>query len=394
MHLTTRNVNTAFRKLVGWFHRPEWYRPVSSRPSRNGPVLVIDEPVTVTYTCPAERVLFNPARDANPFFHLYEALWMLAGRNDVAPLAYYNKRMAEFSDDGTTLNGAYGYRWRHARPFRYKNHPTEYATVVPTYHDQLDVLVSHLRADPGSRRAVLQMWNVEDDLLKIDGGGPDATFSKDVCCNLSVMFSLREAYEQKLGAGLFKEFPPRRALDMTVTNRSNDLLWGLLGANYVQFTILQEYVAARLGAAVGRYHHISNNLHVYADRPDWRPAELLAEYDEGGRSDEWYGDRAEVGTVVPLVKDPAAFEAELPRFVERHASAYHRRLLTGDFTEPFLRDVAGPLLQAWHYRRDDPAEAERWVGKIVADDWRLAARDWLARRAARRAGKADRGAVE
>jgi hypothetical protein len=38
---------------------------------------------------------------------------------------------------------------------------------------------------------------------------------------------------------------------MTVTNRSNDLCWGMLGANYVHFTILQEYLAARLGV-VGR----------------------------------------------------------------------------------------------------------------------------------------------
>ena len=37
--------------------------------------------------------------------------------------------------------------------------------------------------DVESRRAVLQMWNVEDDLLKVDS-------SRDVCCNLSVLFTV------------------------------------------------------------------------------------------------------------------------------------------------------------------------------------------------------------
>src|SRR5262249_11634251 len=153
-----------------------------------GTVLVIDEPVTITYTHPRERVLFNTVRDANPFFHLYEALWMLAGRNDVAPLSYYNSRMKEFSDDGKTLNGAYGYRWRNARGREYGSGLTIVMVDDPTLPtgkrpvcadlsvgscDQLDTLVNHLRADPTSRRAVLQMWNVEDDLLKIGGVGTE-----------------------------------------------------------------------------------------------------------------------------------------------------------------------------------------------------------------------------
>jgi thymidylate synthase len=80
---------------------------------------------------------------------------MLAGREDVAPLAYYAKNMLNYSDDGHTLNGAYGYRWRHAD-----------TSVEP--RDQLEIIVEHLQNKPESRRAVLTMWDVEDDLMQID----------------------------------------------------------------------------------------------------------------------------------------------------------------------------------------------------------------------------------
>src|SRR4051812_36564006 len=124
MHLKFRNVNDSFRELTRLFHtygdsdepfKPcEFSRRPYSNPNGSGVYLSIDEPVILTYEKPLERVLFNAARDANPFLHLYEALYMLAGRNDVAPLAYYAKQMRQYSDDGVTLNGSYGYRWRYA----------------------------------------------------------------------------------------------------------------------------------------------------------------------------------------------------------------------------------------------------------------------------------------
>jgi hypothetical protein len=113
MEFRFRNVCDAFEKLVATFDGRDvglgdvpFVRKPYSNPNGSGHRLMIDEPVMLHYERPTERVLFNKARDANPFFHLYEALWMLAGRNDVAPLAYYVKDMARFSDDGKTFNGA------------------------------------------------------------------------------------------------------------------------------------------------------------------------------------------------------------------------------------------------------------------------------------------------
>jgi thymidylate synthase len=390
VHLHTRNVNTAFKTMVMLFNQDgkiiDGRVPIIKKSSRNGSVMMIDEPVTITYEKPLERVLFNEARDANPFFHLYEALWMLAGRNDVTPLAYYAKQMKEYSDDGNTLNGAYGYRWRKAFGSYDGTETMGYCI------DQLDILVNHLKADPNSRRAVLQMWNVEDDLLKIGpkfvrdklDSDPQAVveqaFSKDVCCNLSVMFSIREENDPH---------PEGQAsilvLDMTVTNRSNDMIWGMLGANFVHFTFLQEYMAARLGVEVGKYHHFTNNLHVYDW--NWKPEEWLND-----RQQDWYGkgiirEHGPITNTFPLIKDPETFEKELPEFVEAFSGKRTCEQITDDspglWSEPFLRDVADPLLTAFAYHKaghTHDAFNVLYNSEIPADDWRIVATNWLKRR--------------
>ena len=403
MHLVFRNVNDAFRGLVMAFynptqftHRKPYPTPITKCISRNGNVLMIDEPVTVTYTHPKERVLFNAARDANPFFHLYEALWMLAGRNDVAPLAYYAKQMREYSDDGGTLNGAYGYRWRHATYGVGQEGNTWYGGI-PDYRkevDQLQVIIEHLKANPTSRRVVLQMWNVENDLLKIGmpcNRCPEyparecphcvhglKMVSKDVCCNLEVMFSLRPIEHPDLGL-------VDHILDMTVTNRSNDMIWGMLGANYVHFSILQEYIAAHLGVEVGRYNHFTNNLHVY--EWNWKPEEWLkAEYTQDKYLVGYEYDEPEY-THFPLIYDPKVFDSELSIIVQVFSAGTQRD--SGiRFKEPFLDMVARPMFWAFQlYKEGYPKSALEWVSYIKADDWRVVAEGWIKRRMKRAQGK-------
>jgi hypothetical protein len=450
-HYTVRNVNEAFFVLVKAIHGGQLAAEV--RPSRYGEVIRVEQPVIVTYEKPTERVLFSPERDANPFFHLYEALWMLAGRNDVAPVAYYAGRMKEFSDNGRTLNGAYGYRWRHAFHMA-PGTPGNGGEAVQT--DQLDVIVAHLRANPWSRRAVLNMWNVEDDLLKIGGFGNrvrcvkchgtggvpvmrtddhpdthesvkcptcdgtawvDEAASKDVCCNLNVLFAVEPGMCKACdGRGYHVKTTPQRVADgvthpqtqrreecpecggkphevprylnMTVTNRSNDLTWGMLGANVVHFSFLQEYMAARLGLDVGVYNQFTNDLHAYTSR--WHPEKWLAPYENCSmhspplREKMYRSAPCEGVDLVPLVRDAAKFEEELPRFVERHSCDS----MGVDFAEPFLDGVAQPMCVAYHhYKRRDFASAIRAVGTVRATDWRVAGAEWLGRRAAKVLGK-------
>jgi thymidylate synthase len=372
MHIKVRNVNDAFKTLVGGIHLGEI--ETEKRSTRYGETLTIPEPVIVTYSNPKERVLLSQARDCNPFLHLYESLYMLAGRNDVAPLKYYCSKIDEFSDDGKIFNGSYGYRWRFA----------EYPQVGAYAHvDQLRLLVEHLKSKPNSRRAILQHWNIQDDLLKIDT-------SKDTCCNLCVKFSIREVKNPKgYVDGLSKTDPPiyhstyPKYLDMTVFNRSNDLILGLLGTNVVTFSILQEYMAAQLGIHVGVYNQISDDVHVYLKTGE--PEKWLSEYTEVGVDPHYLGYPY---NHVSLVKNPNLFDSVLPEFVEMYHSFNEKKLTRGKWNEPFLDQVAAPMFKAFAmYKEGKFEDALNLCKDIEADDWRLVATNWIKKREAKRLGK-------
>lgn len=404
MQLLARNVNNAFGGIVRGI--ADGMIATVRTTSRVGDVLQVVEPAMVTYERPRERVLFNPVRDANPFFHLFESLWMLAGHNDVAPLAFYSSKIKDISsDDGRTFNGAYGYRWRKAQT------PGDgmYDPTVVT--DQIQTLIDHLRNKPDSRRAVLQMWNVEDDLLKID-------VTKDVCCNTCVYFLIRTEFNSEMDGKRFKtrqeaaswadelgwdrvkdirrtdriadngsyylyrEGVPTPYLDMTVCNRSNDAILGMLGANVVHFSFLQEYMANCLGVQVGKYHQFTNNLHVYTSnfKPDeWLPAHTCMEL-------YTYGD---VEPGVQLVKDQATFDYECAMFVKNHHASHMHAYADPGYTEPFLRDVAWPMCMAWLANKKGRKEValNEWVPRILASDWNLAAKEWIERRIAAKESK-------
>src|SRR5438132_1676713 len=109
MHiLTVGGVNEAYAKgLQFLMKKGKW------RPSRAGEVVALDEPLAIVYERPLERVLFNPMRDANPFFHLFEALWLLAGRRDARWLdRFVGDFSSRFAEEDGTLHGSYGFRWR------------------------------------------------------------------------------------------------------------------------------------------------------------------------------------------------------------------------------------------------------------------------------------------
>lgn len=210
------------------------------RESRNGKVLMMDAPVSTVTLMPCERVIFSPERDANPFFHFSEGLWMLAGREDVEFLAGYVKRMREYSADGMSLRGAYGYRWRQYFGF-----------------DQLSEVVRALTKNPDDRRQVIQMWTPSVDLL-------GQSRNLDVCCNLTATVQIR---------GMSSVGGP--ALDLTVFQRSGDAMWGVHGANAVHFSMLQEYLATRIGVPVGSLTQVTVNYHLYEHH--WKQAERIVD---------------------------------------------------------------------------------------------------------------------
>lgn len=321
MEFRVRNVNEAVIEAL-------WKLKVMGvkETSRNGEVLVFPEPVTTTYERPEERVLFWPERDANPIFHVMEAIWMLAGRDDVEFVKYFNSRMINFSDNGSTLNGAYGHRWR--RRFGV---------------DQLVSLIRHLKEDPTSRRAVLTMWGPAQDLMNMT--------SKDVCCNTQAYFEIRGG-----------------RLNMTVLNRSNDLIWGAYGANMVHFSFLQEFIASALDVPLGVYRQFSHNLHMYTELYDFKKyIELPPAVDDGYKqglaprpimdSDDWGG-----------------FLRDCERFCCAPFDAPR------GYRHSFFPEVAHPMALVTRTRKEKTGDGRYWAARIGAQDWQRATQEWITRR--------------
>lgn len=337
--LTARNVNEAWdqaRALLNQTH--------TARPSRVGEVWEYPAPVVTEYLHPTERVLFNPQRNPNPFFHLFEALWMLAGRNDVDWVAQFNPRMREFSDDGQTFHGAYGYRWRYAFDLD--------GGAEDDYADQLLKIIRMLKRSPNERRAVLTMWNPIWDLER-----PEI---KDIPCNQQVMFKIRDG-----------------RLTATVTCRSNDIVWGAYGSNVVHFSMLLEYMAARIGVPVGAMWVLSDSWHAYTER--W---EAL-----GGKDPQHSQDYYDSGEVrpYPLVEEEAFWDEDLKWWLE-----WSDTLETKDvyqYRNSFFPLVATPMLNAWRaYREKSLEEAHVALQACLASDWKKGAEMFLENVRLRRAG--------
>lgn len=336
------NVNDAIANVI-----PYLLTEGIEEKSRNGDVLVAPEPVVTVYHNPKEHVLFSPTRDANPFFHLMEALWMLNGNNNLDWPMRFNKRFGGYSDDDKVVWGAYGWRWR--KFFG---------------QDQLAMIIRELKLNPTSRRCVLSMWNgsnlgvVDHDFIE---SADDPEFygrsdlyaamhgGKDVPCNTHAYFDTRGGQ-----------------VNMTVCCRSNDAIWGAYGANAVHFAFLLEYVAGAVGLPMGVYRQVSNNFHAYTDIYDRDKLSQIAVEAEANVS---YFDRT-----VPLFKsaDRDELDEEINNLVNRGESVY---------STTFIAEVAGPMLEAWKLREEkEHLGALKIIVNMRDCDWKRATLEWLERR--------------
>jgi thymidylate synthase len=316
--------------------------------SRNGPVLVAPGPVMTEFRDPRARVSLSPLRDANPFFHLYEAIWMLAGRNDAASVSHYAAQMTSFSDDGDHLWGAYGFRWREFFGF-----------------DQLKQIATNLREDPTTRRAVLTMWAPNGDLIQADGG---AGVGKDIPCNTQVYFNTTNG-----------------KLDMTVCNRSNDVIWGAYGANVVHMSFMHEVMAAAAGLPLGTYYQMSNNFHIYTARQDVQrliDVDQVNEFETPRISVHFSYDHAalpnrSLTAFGPL--DLRSFLADCEAAAEFPTAEHANRHI-------FLGTVFAPMMRAHsEFKAGDFKAAYEELNRCDDPAWHKAGLGWLQRRETKQA---------
>lgn len=337
------NVNQALRSAVAIMRdRTGW---ISENP-RGMETMEWHEPVTTVYARPWRRVLFSSTRDANPFFHLFESLWMLAARRDAGFLDWYTTNFSRYAESDGNLHGAYGWRWNgHFR----KDVVNPVAGEAPTVpYDQLLGIVKLFASDPNTRRAVLCMW---DPLVDLGAN------KKDIPCNTQAYFKVRNG-----------------ELNMTVTCRSNDIILGCYGANAVHFSVLHEYLAACIGVKQGSYTHVSDSWHYY-------PSNSFAKMAMDGVHIHHYdyyrpGGASHQVRTLALVNGPLArWKEELDIFMSDH---WQDGLVYQDI---FFRGVAWPMRMAHEaYKCGNHDRAIEQAGTIASTDWKIACVEWLERR--------------
>lgn len=162
-----------------------------------------------------------------------ELAWYLSGRNDLAFVQRFAPSYGRFSDDGATLNGAYGPRIFGRRCSCCFDGGT--VSGHGEHVGQWEAVRSALVNDHDTRQAVISIHGI------MDPGFP----TKDYPCTLSLQFLRRED-----------------RLHLITTMRSNDLWLGTLYDVFC-FTALQEVMANELGLELGTYTHNVGSLHLY-----------------------------------------------------------------------------------------------------------------------------------
>lgn len=173
----------------------------------------------------ATLILENP-RDrilSSSFFSLEDVvpralLCTLTDTIDLQAIGFYNPKACEFSDDGKTIASNYGSRIRRSNG-----------------RNQIEEVISLLKKDKNSRRAVIHIHAVGDSDIKY------------APCIDSIHFFIRN-----------------NVLECHTNWRSENAL-SLLPTNFFEFTMLQELIASELEVDIGRYVHTVSSLHYYLE---------------------------------------------------------------------------------------------------------------------------------
>lgn len=155
-------------------------------------------------------------RKLNYKFAVIEKMEYISGKSNPSAICHYNKNFSHFINKDTGhFDGSYG----------------------PRIGRQIDYIYQLLKRDPDSRQAVININNESD---KHD--------TLDVPCTVSLQFLLRE-----------------NKLNLVVTMRSNDLLWGT-PYDVNGFCFLLEMMAKWLNVKIGIYIHNNGSTHFYTER--------------------------------------------------------------------------------------------------------------------------------
>ncbi|MBN9360690.1 MULTISPECIES: thymidylate synthase [unclassified Devosia] len=271
---------------------------------------------------------------ARVFSPLGELFWYLSGSNALDHILYYLEGYDEFSDDGETLNGAYGRRlFSEARLRGESDASDEWQRVIDT-----------LRKRPGSRNAVIQIYSNQD-------GAKD---SSDIPCTCTLHFVIRKG-----------------RLHLHVHMRSNDAYKGM-PHDVFSFSMLQEIAARELGLEVGTYQHSAASLHLYDDNEDFDAHTKAQQYLDEGLHD-----------VVPMPPMPPGDPWPSIRLVlqaEREIRHGNVEFETSAELDPYWQDLITLLRVYGAGKHRKGPSAEELVERLAHEGFKLYVLDRIAKR--------------
>jgi thymidylate synthase len=263
---------------------------------------------------PRARISISEDR-GRPFSAIGELFWYLSGSDQ---LAFIEPYIGAYRDDavGDILEGAYGPRFFSMRDGI----------------DQFQSIENLLKKSPGSRRAVIQLFNAEDIARR----------HKEIPCTTTLQFHLRNG-----------------RLHMSVTMRSNDAYYGLPHDVFC-FTMLQEMMARRLKVELGEYYQYVGSMHLYEGMLERAKAYI----DEG------------VQQVREMPEMPASDPFSLiGKLIDAEARIRKGESINGFdvVEEPYWADIIRLIQVFWaRFHADDHgAELDRLSDEMSSPDYRI-----------------------
>ena len=314
-------------------------------------------PVAITITNPRKRVIPSKVRKLNFGFMCGELVWILNGSNSVDFIGHYNSVWKRFTDDGETLNGAYGKRifnWDSGIRFETGIETLEDGTVNEKKQfnqviiNQFDEAYKQLKKDPDTRQATIVFF---DPYL-------DYTDTKDKPCTNLIRFMIRDG-----------------KLNMTTFMRSNDI-W--LGYPYdvFNFTMLQELMAGMLGVEVGKYTHIADSFHLYEMHFE-TAKKLIDEKSDLLYNSETIDSRINNEEIVDEFN--ALFETESKTRTNLEISLGEVVEMIGKIKNEYLKSIAG-VLALYNFRKYNRTQQEMDIIKqFITNEFKILVKDWVSK---------------
>lgn len=170
------------------------------------------------------------------FSHIVaELLWFLSGSTNISELNEVGVHIWDnWADEYGNLGPIYGHQWTNWGRYRI---------------NQIEELITRLKANPDSRRHVISAWNVDD--LPLDAASPKENVSFGKMCLAPCHC-------------LFQFYVVDGTLSCQLYQRSADAILGV-PYNIASYALLTHMIAEQCDLIAGEFIHTFGDLHLYLD---------------------------------------------------------------------------------------------------------------------------------